>query len=342
MDINQQLECRPGATATAGRTVLRNTLIGFAAAAQLLTPMAAANSTASTELDKTPCCDTASASASGTQTVSAPPSVAVTSSDSDWAPTPDATADYTGGLAARLHSTGSTPIPGDVFILMATYGSDNSARLFDRTPYIHDKGTAADSHESNVDAAAVVEAITGADVDLLDFTTAPGGGPSAGITYTIAYLNIISDGAFTGDLRVAATGRLGSDGYVQPILAINEKMAAAHLADADVLFTPSTPGAEHLADHSARDVGELFRARNTGASLADERELGSYRSWGATRPDGLDVVGIRHIADVAAYLCGNGSTYACDVTDYFEDRIIGTPAPSDGPDETSPTPAGLH
>jgi hypothetical protein len=340
MDINQQLQGHPDATATAGRTVLRNALIGFTVAIQLLRPMVAAPATTSAVVDTTPCC----ASASSTRTVDAPPPVAVTFSDSDRVPTPDATADYTGGLAARLHTTGSTPIPGNVFMLMATHGSDNPARLYDHTPYIHGNATAADAHDSNVDAAEAAEAITGADVDLLDFTTAPGGGSSAGITYTIAYLNVISDGAFTGNIRVAATGRLTSDGYVHPINAINEKMAAAHLADADVIFTPSTPDAEHLDTFSARHVGELFRARNTGSTLGDERRLGNYHTWGTTQPDGLDIVGIRHIADVAAYLCGNGATYACEVADHYEDTIIGAPAPSDGPIEASATliPARLH
>jgi hypothetical protein len=326
---------RQAATTTSSRvaTLIRNTLVGLATLTTIGTPAPADanNAAGSTE-------------SAAHQTANPTPPIPVTHSSTDRGPTPDATAEYTGGIAARLHTTDSTPSPGNVFILMATPGSDSPAQLYDHTPYTHDNGTAADAHGSNIDAAAAAEAITSADIDLLDFTTAPGGGPSAGITYTIAYLNVISNGAFTGNIRIAATGRLATNGYVRPINAINEKTAAANLADADVLFTPSTPDAQHLNTYSARHVGELFRARNTGTTLADERNLDSYHTWGATRPDGLDIVGIRHIADVAAYLCGNGSTYACHVTDHYNNTIIGAPASSDGPDETSATlvPARLH
>ena len=190
---------------------------------------------------ETSCCD--ESALSGPAVVPSPP-VVVTSSDADRGPTPDATADYTGGTATRLHTADGAPVPGDVFLLMATAGSDAPARLYDQTPYTHDNGTAADAHESNIAANATVGTITGIDVGLLELTTAPGGGPSGGITYTIAYLNVLSDGAFTGDLRIAATGRIGTHGYFDPINAIDEKTAAAHLADADVLFTPSPPTTE--------------------------------------------------------------------------------------------------
>jgi hypothetical protein len=260
--------------------------------------------------------------------------VAATSTRDDQNPPPDATADYTGGNATRLRTADDSPLPGDVFMLMATAGSDAHARLYDETPYTHDRGVAADTHHSNLIAVETVEAITGRDVDLLELTTAPGGGSSAGIAYAIAYLNIISDGAFTGDVRVAATGRLGREGYVHPITAIDEKTAAAHHAAADVLFTPSTPTTEHLDLYSARHVGELFRVAFTDNPLAEERQLDLYHSWGATQPDGLDVVGVRHIADVAAYLCGAGSSYACTIVDQLDDHVTGIPtaapaAPSD-------------
>jgi len=239
--------------------------------------------------------------------------------DDDRRPTPDASADYTGGIATRLHTADGTPVPGNVFLLMATAGSDATAQLFDETPYTHDNGTAADAHESNVAAVDTVETVTGTDIDLLELTTAPGGGPSGGITYTIAYLNVLSDGAFTGDLRIAATGRIGTHGYVDPINAIDEKTAAAHLADADVLFTPSTSTDQHLDTYGARHVGERNRARHTGNPLADERRLDNYHAWGADRPDGMDIIHVRHVADVAAYLCGTGSTYACHITELLED-----------------------
>ena len=229
---------------------------------------------------------------------------------------PDRVADFVGGIAARLHSGGGDPIPGDLFLLMAVAGSDADAQLFDHTPYGLDRDQIhLEAAESNLQAVRTVEGITGASVQMVDFTSAPGGGPSAGITYAIGYLNIISDGAFTGGLVVAATGSLGSNGYVDPINSVNEKLAAADLAEADVLFTPSIPTAEHIEAHGTRVVGELFRARNTGSPLGEERQWEHYDRWGSNRPDDdIDVVGIRHIGDVAAYLCGAGSDFACDIT----------------------------
>ncbi|MGI9644106.1 MAG: S16 family serine protease, partial [Ilumatobacteraceae bacterium] len=227
-------------------------------------------------------------------------------------PAPDGVADFAGGISARVRHADGTAVDGYLFLLMATAGSDAEARVYDATPFTHDNEIPSNTIESNDAAVATVEAVTGVDISAVELTTAPGGGPSAGITYAIAYLNMLTDGAFTDELRVAATGRMGRHGYVDPINAIIEKTAAARLADADVLFTPVIPSEDAAAAHGARAVGEMFRARHTPAPLAEERRWTIYRTWGATRPDdGMDIVGVRHIGDIAAYLCGAGSEVAC-------------------------------
>ncbi|MGB3733702.1 MAG: S16 family serine protease [Ilumatobacter sp.] len=243
---------------------------------------------------------------------------------------PDRVAAFVGGIAARVHSADGTPIPGDLFVLMALAGSDASARVYDQTPYPHGRTRDhPESTESNRNAARFIADITGNDVPMVDFTSAPGGGDSAGITYAIAYFNILSDGAFSGELTVAATGTVDALGYVYPISAIDEKIAAARLADADVLFTPSIPADELVELHGTRVVGDLFRSRNTGSALDEERKLNVYGRWGTDRPDhGMDVVGVRHIGDVAAYLCGAGSDVACDITDRLENLVNDTSIPN--------------
>lgn len=249
---------------------------------------------------------------------------------------PDDVAEYAGGTAARVRDASGTAVDGDLFLLMAVAGSAADARLYDATPFTHENEVPSETLESNNAAVATAATIAGVDVELLEFTTAPGGGPSGGITYTIAYLNLLTDGAFTDDLRIAATGRMGRHGYIDPINAIAEKTAAAHLADADVLFTAVVPNAEVSETHASRAVGEMFRARNTPAPLAEERRWTRYHTWGATRPtDGMDIVGVRHIGDVAAYLCGTGSETACTTLDHVADAYdappgTATPA-SDGP-----------
>jgi len=229
-------------------------------------------------------------------------------------PAPDVVADYAGGIAARLRTADGRAVDGDLFLLMATAGSDVRARVYEETPLTHDNGVAPDVVESNAIAVATVETVWPTDVDVLEFTAAPGGGPSGGITYVIAYLNVLTNGAFTGELRVAATGELDADGYVGPVEAIAEKTAAAHLAGVDVLFTSVFPETEVADMHAGRLIGEMFRARDTPAPLAEERNWTSYRTWGETRrADGMDVVGVHHVGDVAAYLCGAGSDTACTV-----------------------------
>lgn len=237
----------------------------------------------------------------------------ISSAGDERASTPDLVAEYPGGLAARLHVAGNDPIPGEVYLLMATDGSDEAARVYDRTPFRHDGGAHEDTRESNLAAVEFVEGITGEDLEPLDLTSAPAGGDSGGIAYALGYLDLVSDGGFTDGLRVAATGKIRTDGYVQPIDAVDEKTAAAVLAGSDVMFTASVPDEATIAAHGARFVGEMHWSRSPDATLGEQRHWDRYQEWGAGRPDGMDIVAVRHIGDVAAYLCGTGSIPACRV-----------------------------
>ena len=242
----------------------------------------------------------------------------VTTSPSDdrgvGVPVPDLMADHAGGIAARLHDADGEPLAGDVFLLIGSGGSTPQARVYDSTPYTHGRAPHPDTVASNLLAARTVERITGAELEVIEMTSASAGGPSGGITRAIAYLNVLSDGAFTGGHRVAATGVLSPEGHVSSIDDIDAKAAAAHLAEADVLFTPTVPTRWALDAYGARLVGELVREPETGRSFHDPRRIDQFRRWGAQRPSGMDVIDVRHIIDVSSYLCGAGSTFACDVT----------------------------
>lgn len=241
---------------------------------------------------------------------------------------PDEIASHVGGVAARLHVDGEAAVSGDLFALFATNGSDANARLYDATAYtlvrtdVHPEMVA-----SNETAAEVVGEIIGSDVSVREFTSAPAGGLSAGLTFAIGYLNELSDGEFSGELRVASTGVLDHDGYVDWVTAIDEKTAAAHLAGVDVMFTSARPAFTTVERYGARFEGELHRLRHTGTPLADERDWNTYELLGAHRPDdGMDIVAVAHLGDVAAYLCGAGSTYACNVRAVLDGTTIGTVA----------------
>jgi len=230
-------------------------------------------------------------------------------------PRPDRRASYVGGIAARLLAEGDRPIPGDLFLLMAEAGSEQVARLYDRTAFRHDGGAHVDTEESNRVAAALAGRVTGAEIAPMELTRAPGGGPSGGLIYALGYLDLVTDGRFTGGLRVAATGTIAADGYVGPITAIEEKVAAAGLAGVTVLFTASVPDEDSVASHGGRYTGEMHWVRSADTSIAEQRSWDRYEEWGAHPPTGMDIVAVRHLGDVAAYLCGAGSVDACDVRD---------------------------
>jgi predicted S18 family serine protease len=190
--------------------------------------------------------------------------------------------------------------------------------VYDTNAYLHGEARHPDTVTSNVVANRLVRSITGSDVAVIDMTSARSGGPSGGLTRAIAYLNVVSDGAFTGELRVAATGQIDPDGYLRGIEHIDAKTAAASLADVDVLFTPTVPTSNAGDAPAARIVGEIARDTTSGDSFHDPDRLRTLRQWGATRPAGMDVVDVRHVIDVSAYMCGAGSAFACEVTEVLE------------------------
>lgn len=232
--------------------------------------------------------------------------------------TPTAVADDAGGIAARLYDADGTPLPGNVFLLIGPGSGTAETRVYDTTPYTHGLGVHPDTAESNLLANRVVREITGSVIPIVEMTHASAGGPSGGITRAIAYLDVVSDGAFTNGLRVAATGQLTVDGGLRSIEHIDAKTAAADLAGADVLFTPTRPTNATVEAHAARLVGEVTRDLSSGRTLNDPRRVAVFRRWGADRPAGMDVVDARHLIDVSAYLCGTGSTFACEITDSLD------------------------
>jgi hypothetical protein len=239
---------------------------------------------------------------------------------------PDEIGPHVGGVAARVRIDDEAVVPGELFALFATNGSHAKTRLYDDTAYaLVRTDVHPDMEASNNTAAAVVAEIMGEDIAPLEFTSAPAGGFSAGLTFAIGYLNVMSGGAFTDDVAVASTGTLDADGYVDWVTAIDEKTAAAHMAGVDVMFTSAAPAFFTVDTYAARFEGDLHGARRTGVELASERDWGGYEELGAGRPtSGMDIVAVAHLGDVAAYLCGAGSDFACDVRAAMADITIGS------------------
>lgn len=77
------------------------------------------------------------------------------------------------------------------------------------------------------------------------------GGPSAGLAFTLAVLDVLTEGDLTGGLTIAVTGTINEDGIVGEVGGVAQKAAAAADAGAELMLVP--PG--ELADARAHDHG---------------------------------------------------------------------------------------
>lgn len=75
------------------------------------------------------------------------------------------------------------------------------------------------------------------------------GGPSAGLAFTLAILDVLSNGKLTGGHKVAATGTIDPQGDVGQVGGVQEKTVAVEKAGAQVFFVPKAeyPDAESVA-----------------------------------------------------------------------------------------------
>jgi Lon-like protease len=75
------------------------------------------------------------------------------------------------------------------------------------------------------------------------------GGPSAGLAFTLAILDALSNGKLTGGHKVAATGTIDPQGDVGQVGGVQEKTVAVEKAGAQVFFVPKAeyPDAESVA-----------------------------------------------------------------------------------------------
>lgn len=81
----------------------------------------------------------------------------------------------------------------------------------------------------------------------LDIQSSNIGGPSAGLMYTLAIIDLLSDGDLTGGHLVAGTGTIASDGTVGPIGGVRQKVVAAEAAGAEIVLVPAGNYAEALS-----------------------------------------------------------------------------------------------
>jgi hypothetical protein len=150
-------------------------------------------------------------------------------------------------------------------------------------------------------------------------------GFSAGLIFTLAYIDLLTPGQLVGNLRIAGTGGVGPDGVVTPAFGIDVKVAAALLTRPDVIFTTSAPDS---IDHVT--IIEFHHTRNPdpGYTVAEWLNLNQYRQAGqdaASHQGTLAVVEVHDLRQALAYLCGRThNTTTCATASRAATIPIGT------------------
>ncbi len=99
------------------------------------------------------------------------------------------------------------------------------------------------------------------------------GGPSAGMIYTLAVIDLLEEGDLTNGRVVAGTGTISMDGSVGAIGGIRQKLVAAEAAGADVVLVPrdnydeaitAPVGVEIVAVESISEAVSYLRQGKTG------------------------------------------------------------------------------
>ena len=114
------------------------------------------------------------------------------------------------------------------------------------------------------------------DVDLpfeIEIDSGSIGGPSAGLAFALALIDLLTEGDLTGGNRVAVTGTITSGGSVGNIGGVGQKAAAALNEGADLFIVPVDlvdTATEHAGDMPVIGVANLEEALAALADLGGE------------------------------------------------------------------------
>ncbi|MEY4400691.1 MAG: hypothetical protein RL072_556 [Actinomycetota bacterium] len=97
------------------------------------------------------------------------------------------------------------------------------------------------------------------------------GGPSAGLAFTLALLDELSEGSLTGKARVAATGTINGDESIGAVGAIPQKAIAARLSGATLFLLPASQSAQDIS--AARRIGGSRMRVETVATLQEALDV---------------------------------------------------------------------
>lgn len=91
----------------------------------------------------------------------------------------------------------------------------------------------------------------------VDIDSGTVGGPSAGLAFTLAVLDQLTEGELTGGVEIAVTGTMSIDGRVGSVGGVPQKAAAVRELGIDVFIVPRALGETVLADVEARAGDDL-------------------------------------------------------------------------------------
>jgi hypothetical protein len=151
-------------------------------------------------------------------------------------------------------------------------------------------------------------------------------GPSAGLMFTLAYIDALTPGRLVGNLRVAGTGAIGPDGVVIPVSGAEIKVAAAILTRPDVIFTPTPPTS---INNITIIESQHTRLLTTGSTVEQWLNVIGYEQAGraaAKHPGTVAVVVVHDFRQALAWLCGRtDSATTCAAAHTSATIPIGTP-----------------
>jgi len=138
-------------------------------------------------------------------------------------------------------------------------------------------------------------------------------GPSAGLLFALADLDLLTPGNLAGNLVVAGTGAVGSDGSVTAVRMVDAKLAAARLVHPGVVFAPDFPDGSGLVTVIVSHQGQPTPSRTIGDWLNTAGFEAAGRAAGS-HPMNTALVSVDDIRQAVAWLCGRtGRTSTCGV-----------------------------
>lgn len=121
-------------------------------------------------------------------------------------------------------------------------------------------------------ALGVVVETRGLEVDLpfeVEFRERPVGGPSAGLAYALAIVDLLDPDDLAGGRTIAATGTVDANGNVGPVAGLSGKAASAREAGAEILLVAS----QNVEDARTEDL-EVIGSASLAEALAALRSAG--------------------------------------------------------------------